>query len=113
MKAQLRTYFQQFKKHTETGSTGFKNGKYWVSSRVPCFDFNKEIVIPGVSETYPEGAVGIRTDDNFFAVAVIPYEYRDTSVQDIVEVLFSDRYEEEDVSKFSYNPDVIVARQIG
>lgn len=50
----------------------------------PGNDFNREIVPPGENETFPDGAVGIRIDDDFWVVAALPYSYREVSIEDIV-----------------------------
>lgn len=63
-------------------------GDYWWSVAVPCYDFNKEIVEPGTNETFPDGAIGLRVDDDFWAVAALPYKFRDLQTRDIVDVLF-------------------------
>lgn len=48
-------------------------------------DFNKDIVPPGINETFPDGVVGVRVDDDFWVVAALPYdEYVDTPIEDIV-----------------------------
>lgn len=52
---------------------------------LPGLDFNREIVEPGMNKTFPDGAVGVRVDSDFWAVAALPYgEYRDKPIKDIV-----------------------------
>ena len=53
-------------------------------------DFNREIVEPGINEHFPDGAVGVRVDDNFWVVAVLPLSYRDTSIEEIVAEFWPD-----------------------
>jgi hypothetical protein len=62
---------------------------YWChaydpKSHFPGLDFNREIVMPGTNETFPDGAVGIRVDDDFWEVAALPWKYRDTPLEEIV-----------------------------
>jgi hypothetical protein len=47
-------------------------------------DFNKEIIEAGVSKKLPNGAVGIRVDSDFWAVAFLPLEFKSKTVQEIV-----------------------------
>lgn len=63
---------------------------YWFErDSLPGNDFNREIVEPGTSETFPDGCVGIRVDDDFWAVAALPLEqYREKSVEAIVAELW-------------------------
>ena len=53
-------------------------------------DFNREIVHPGENKDFPNGCVGIRIDDNFWVVAVLPYSYKDKTIQEIVQELWPD-----------------------
>lgn len=67
---------------------------YWVeeTDKLPfdeC-DFNREIVEPGTNEIFPDGAVGIRVDDNFWAVAALPYSYKEKTIQEIVAEFWPD-----------------------
>lgn len=55
---------------------------------LPGIDFNREIVEPGMNETFPDGCVGIRVDDDFWAVAALPLSYRDTPLPDLVRALW-------------------------
>ncbi len=51
----------------------------------PGNDFNREVVEPGENKTFPNGAVGIRIDDDFWTVAALPLaEYRNIPIRDIV-----------------------------
>ena len=87
----------------EEGSGCRRNGKWWASIDLPFSenDFNKEIVDPNINEDYPEGAVGIRVDDDFWQVAALPLEFKDLSIQEMVEVLWPEE------KKPTFNPDVI------
>lgn len=71
----------------------------------PCWDFNREIAAPGVLENYPDGAVAIRCDDDFWIVAVLPYEFRDVSCPEIVSALWPH------VTP-SFNPDTEVEKPV-
>ena len=52
---------------------------------LPFWDFNREIVPPGSSETFPNGAIGVRVDDDFWVVAALPYqEYLNVPIEAIV-----------------------------
>lgn len=59
---------------------------YWLAKdQLPGLDFNRCIVEPGTNEQFPEGAIGIYVDDDFWAVAALPYEkYSEVSIEDIV-----------------------------
>lgn len=61
---------------------------YCTPDGLPGFDFNREIVEPGTNERFPEGAIGIRVDGDFWTVAVLPYSYKDTPLRDIVAELW-------------------------
>lgn len=65
-------------------------GLFMWSSDVPCPDFNREIAEPGKMADFPDGAVGIRVDDDFWLVASLPYEFRGLTIQQIVAVLWPD-----------------------
>ena len=64
-------------------------GDLWWYDREPPFDdFNKELVPPGANKKFPDGAVGVRCDDDFWAIACLPWEFRDMTIQEIVSVLW-------------------------
>lgn len=70
------------------------NKPYWVTptEELPfeeC-DFNREIIEPETNEHFPEGAVGIRVDDNFWAVAALPLSYREKTIEQIVTEFWPD-----------------------
>lgn len=55
---------------------------------LPGLDFNREIIAAGESEDFPAGAVGIRVDDDFWAVAALPLEYAEAPLREIVAALW-------------------------
>jgi hypothetical protein len=68
---------------------------------LPSHDFNREIIPPGCLDHYPDGAIGVRADDDFWAVAALPYEkYLNVSIEEIVSELWPECPEP------SYGPDV-------
>ena len=75
-------------------------GDYWFDIKPGSNDFNKEILVPGISKKFPEGATKIRVDDDFWAVAVFPYKFKNLSVREIVAVLWPN-------AKPIFNADVI------
>lgn len=75
---------------------------YWVArDGLPGLDFNREIVEPGRYDAFPDGAVGIYVDDDFWSVAALPLErYRDVPIQEIVAEVWP-----EYAAQASYAPD--------
>lgn len=69
---------------------GIKYSDVWyvVQTNLPAWDFNREIAAPGAMARYPDGALGIRCDDDFWEVAILPHEYTGLSIQDLVAVLW-------------------------
>lgn len=64
-------------------------------------DFNREICKPGEHEDWPDGAIGVRVDENFWAVAALPFaEYHDKTIQEIVAELWPGLTEH-----VTFNPD--------
>lgn len=63
---------------------------YGYSDEIPSHDFNREMFAPGQHPKYPDGVVGIRTDDDFFVVAALPWKFKNLSVQNIVSTLWPD-----------------------
>ena len=47
-------------------------------------DFTKEVIEPGNNPAFPDGAVGLRVDDDFWIAAALPYEYRTRPTEEIV-----------------------------
>lgn len=69
--------------------TMVRKKEFWYACvNIPAMDFNKEVLPPGMQHDLPHGAVGIRVDDNFFVVALLPWRFRDLSTKDIVSVLW-------------------------
>lgn len=54
---------------------------------LPGLDFNREIIKPGENAHFPDGAVGVRADGDFWAVAALPYKYLDVPLSEIVAAL--------------------------
>lgn len=101
-------YFKTLKKSSDDYVSktlfDYNNPNFWVSFFIPTLVFNKEICHPGVKSEYPDGAIAIYSDDSFFCVAVLPYEYKDISIQEIIKVIF--RHElSEDFDLIEYLPD--------
>lgn len=86
-----------------TESEGNRRVGVWGFHEKPAFDdFNKEIVDPG-NALMPEGACGVRSDDNFWTEAILPYRFAGLSIQEIVAVLWPQFREPKfgpDVGKF-------------
>lgn len=61
---------------------------------MPFTDFNKEIVAPGLLPDFPEGAIGVRVDGDFWEIAALPYaKYLDVPIQEIVKELWPSKFE--------------------
>lgn len=75
-------------------------GQWLVNQELGFGYFNKELVGPGILPDYPEGAVGIRSDDDFWIEAILPWRFHKLSLQEIVGVLWPD------VENPIFNPDV-------
>lgn len=67
---------------------------YFIEDKLAGLDFNREIVEPGVLDGFPEGALGIRVDDDFWTAAVLPLSYRDVPLKEIVEELWPEYKDE-------------------
>jgi hypothetical protein len=63
---------------------------YWAYDNVsvPFDDFNKEIFHPGVHPDFPDGVLGIRADDNFWQVALLPYRFHELSMESIAQIVW-------------------------
>jgi hypothetical protein len=63
---------------------------YWYKSwdKLPSYDLNRAIVEPGKDLEYPQGALGIYADDDFYCVGVLPYEMRHYDFKTIVQILW-------------------------
>jgi hypothetical protein len=59
---------------------------YWIAKdTLPGLDFNRHLVRPGESEHFPDGAMGVYVDDDFWAVAALPLDrYGDMPIEEIV-----------------------------
>lgn len=79
----------------------YRNGDYGWTTDLPYYDFNKEIVPPGILEQWPDGAVGIRVDDNFWAVASLPYKFKDLDTKFLINNMWPT------VKVYKINPDYI------
>lgn len=55
---------------------------------LPGLDFCRDIVQPGTNETFPDGAIGIRVDADFWSVAALPMKYLDVPLKDLVAELW-------------------------
>lgn len=60
---------------------------WWYILHYPFNDFTKEIVEFEIDD-YPEGAIDIRGDDNFWIFAVFPLKFKTLTVQEIVSVVW-------------------------
>ena len=95
----------------EHGTYCRHDDRYWVydAASIPFNDFNKEICLPGVHPDFPEGALGIRADENFWQVGLLPYRFHELSMEDIAGILWpgrADCYFGEDVILNEYTlPD--------
>lgn len=65
-----------------------EKGFWYAPLELPFSDFNKEINLPMTNKHYPDGAVGIRVDDGFWAVAALSYEFKDMTIQEIVAIMW-------------------------
>lgn len=69
---------------------GYLGSGDWSVHIKPGFDdFNKETVQPGGSEL-PDGACGVRSDDDFWTEAVLPFRFSALTIREIVAVLWPD-----------------------
>jgi hypothetical protein len=90
LQQKLRDFVSSMEVSTDLDDEGCRySGEWWVSGDdLPAWDFNREIVRPGHHD-FPDGAIGIRVDDDFWVVGLIPYEYEPLSIQELVEVLWT------------------------
>lgn len=51
---------------------------------IPGLDFNREIVQPGEHADFPDGALGIRVDCDFWSVAALPLSFLNVPLSEIV-----------------------------
>lgn len=79
----------------------FQDPYWYAKDDLPGLDFNREIIEPGTHDKYPDGVLGIRVDDDFWAVAALPLaEYRDKPLPEIVNELWPTY-----VGEATYAPD--------
>ena len=59
---------------------------YWAVEydELPAHDFCKEVWEPKTSKIFPSGAVGVRVDADFWAVAALPYSMKNVAIQELV-----------------------------
>lgn len=80
--------FRAFVSRFQPGEEGLvlRKGKWWIAQRLAGHDFCKEILEPGTNENLPDGAVGIRTDDDFWIAAELPYRFKDLDCATLVSI---------------------------
>lgn len=72
-------------------------------NKVPYTDYSREMIPPNTDDTFPDGAVGIRVDAGFWAIAALPWkEYKDVPLKDIVRKFWPDTMDDA-----SFEPDVL------
>ena len=79
---------------------------YFVDGTHPFHDFNKEVVPPGWYPAHPRGAVAIRCDDDFYAVAALPLRYRTVPTRVLVRKLWPRKWRR----GISFGPDTKLLR---
>lgn len=57
---------------------------------LPDYLFNKHIVPKGYNRDFPDGALGIFVDEDFWAVAALPARFQDLSIERLVALLWPD-----------------------
>ena len=70
---------------TEHTST---DGRWWYNGTPGFDDFNKEVCPAGKVEHLPDGAVGIRSDDDFWTEAIFPLKFCHLSIEEMVSILW-------------------------
>ena len=99
MSIDLETELREFKEHLDFINSKDEMWYYTESKELPSHDFNFDIIEPVVSgktevcrqnQYNNTGAVGIRVDDDFLAVATLPYKFKDLTIEQIVAILWSD-----------------------
>jgi hypothetical protein len=69
---------------------------------MPFSDFNKEILAPGLLLEYPDGAIGVRVDGDFYSIASLPYDkYLNVPIQDIVKEFWPSKFDGADFGEDS------------
>lgn len=64
------------------------DGPWWYHATPGYSDFNRELCPPGVLDGLPDGGVGVRSDDDFWTEAILPWEFRSLTIQEIATVLW-------------------------
>lgn len=91
----LRSFMCLLEPSKRKGETLTRRYKEWWVSQPGDYIFNREIVEPKTNPSYLNGAMGIRFDDDFWVCAVLPYEFRNLSIQTLVAILYPDIEHEE------------------
>lgn len=103
-KKELKIFIGDMKPSTKEHSDGcYEAGSYWYASAkadIPGYDFCREIVAPRTNKTFPDGALGVRVDDDFWSVAALPYRFAELSIKEIVETLWP-----EHLAEATFEPD--------
>ncbi len=86
------------------------NRPYWACDATdypfPDHHFNREILEPGVNKAFPNGAVGIRVDDDFWSVAALPLgQFRGIPIEQIVALLWPD------LTNPTFGPDSTIGKE--
>jgi len=62
---------------------------FYAPDHLAGLDFNRQIIEPGVRDDWPDGALGLYVDDNFWCVAALPLEeYRNIPLPEIVKAFW-------------------------
>jgi hypothetical protein len=77
---------------------------YIVLNQIPSNDFNREIVEPNSLPDFPEGALGIRVDEDFYAVAALPLRFQVLPIELIVKAIWPDRFEDAVFGPDTFHP---------
>ena len=75
---------------------------YWIArTGLPGLDFNRCLVAPATTESYPDGALAVYVDGNYWCVACLPlHPYGDMTIEEIVARLWPTY-----VGEATYAPD--------
>ncbi len=77
---------------------------WWFSLR-PCdFWLNRELAAPGALPEYPDGAVAIRSDGNFWTEAVLPWTLLEVPLPELAAALWPRVLEKPELAE--WGPDV-------
>lgn len=118
LKEEFAEYIKTFTREVKVYGAGTEHEResvsYWSPDRLGWYhtgsmsfdDFNKEIYPPGYDEDFPTGCVGIRVDDDFWVEAVLPYKFKDLTIQDLCDVLWNNDECNIPFDEFIFKPDV-------